>query len=158
MDMDIDEDVWVTPRSANDIAMRFNLNDEDVDQIDNSECTFDDGVESDKESENGTDDFEEEVGDISNKKGKTGLKRPKTSEPNPEIAVKKPHTRKRWDAKEEACISAAFKEQIDAKLNPSGCEIKLAQEKYPYLRERSIPTIKAKVNNIILGKCKMGNK
>ena len=31
--MDIDEDVWVTPRSANDIAMRFNINDEDVDQV-----------------------------------------------------------------------------------------------------------------------------
>ena len=32
-DLDVEDDIWVTPTSANDVAMTFNLNDDDVDEV-----------------------------------------------------------------------------------------------------------------------------
>lgn len=65
------------------------------------------------------------------------------------------HVRKRWDKDEESSIMEAFKENIKERSNPSGAEIRRAQERYPCLKERSIAVIRSKISNIILGKSKV---
>ena len=62
--------------------------------------------------------------------------------------------RKRWSAEEETIIAAEFKNNFIEKCNPSAEEIKTLYEKYPIMKERSVAVIRAKINNIILGKCK----
>ena len=114
--------------------------------------TFEDGADSDKDSESEKDLRENR---------KTSLKRAHimTSQEseNKDLPIVKKliHSRKRWDEKEEACLLAEFKEHIASKSNPSALDIKRAQEIHPCLKDRSIAVIKSKVSNIILGKCKL---
>ena len=63
--------------------------------------------------------------------------------------------RKRWDANEENILFKAFKSSFEKRQNPSVSEIIAAQNKFSELKNRSVPVIKSKVNNILLGKCKM---
>ena len=64
------------------------------------------------------------------------------------------HIKRRWNDEEEISIAREFKQHIIEKRNPSAAEIMALQEKYPILKERSIPVIKTKINNMILGKSK----
>ena len=116
-------------------------------QTDNTfAVTIENGEDSDKHSEN-----EEDL----RENGKTSLKRSHMMT-NMSISKKKRiHSRKRWDEKEEACLMDEFKEHIASKSNPSALDIKRAQEIHPCLKNRSVAVIKAKVSNIILGKCKL---
>ena len=65
------------------------------------------------------------------------------------------HKEKKWDENEEACLYVEFKENISRKSTPSHSDIRRAQDIHPCLKDRSIAVIKSKVNNIILGKCKL---
>ena len=74
------------------------------------------------------------------------------------ILSEKPVTirkRKRWDANEENVLFKAFKSCFEHKKNPSNNEIITAQKKFSVLKNRSLPVIKSKINNILLGKCKL---
>ena len=69
-----------------------------------------------------------------------------------------PRKRKRWDANEESILIKAFRSSFERSKNPSLSEITEAQNKYPVLKSRSAPVIKTKINNILLGKCKLINQ
>ena len=112
--------------------------------------TFEDGADSDNDSET----------DL-RVNGKTSLKRTHTmasqESENKDLPIVKKmiHSRKRWNEKEESCLLVEFKEHITSKSNPSALDIKRAQAIHPCLKDRSIAVIKSKVSNIILGKCKL---
>ena len=92
-----------------------------------------------------------EIGNIRPKRAHT-----MTSQENEHVFVKKRNPpRKKWDENEEACLYAEFKDNISRKSNPSNSDIKRAQAIHPCLNDRTIAVIKSKVNNIILGKCKL---
>ena len=71
---------------------------------------------------------------------------------------RKSQKRKRWSEEEEAVIFDEFKTHLVDRRNPRNSEIIAAQEKHDVLKQRSVPIIKTKINNIILGKNKNFSK
>ncbi len=133
-------------------AVADNCDNIDVDAVaDNCENGDVDAVEDN--CDNGG-DAHEQFGEIGNIRPKRAYNM--TSQENEHVIVKKRvQPRKKWDEKEEACLFEEFKDNISSKSNPSSSDIRRAQDKHPCLKDRSIAVIKSKVNNIILGKCKL---
>ena len=78
---------------------------------------------------------------------------PETSDETMSLKLKN-KKRKRWTPEEEKLIMSEFSSHISNKQNPTSGEIKTAQNKHSLLKERPVPVIRSKINNIILGKCK----
>ena len=62
--------------------------------------------------------------------------------------------RRRWSIAEEEEFFAAFRHQIEKKRNVSSEDIRAAKKKFKLLQGRPEAVIRAKANNIALGKLK----
>ena len=93
----------------------------------------------------------------SNEKTLVKRKKPNKSNSKSESVSKILTSRKRWTPEENNILFNEFKEYIESKRDPSTEQIKDVLVKFPSLKERSVPQIKAKLNNIKLGKCSLGN-